>query len=187
VRRVALIGLHGSGKGTAGRILRAMGYSHWSVGDIRRRLRSGDGCGDLPTLLVAAVRRARPGEPLAPSAVRAILSAADNLPMCAIDGLPDGVEHATHFGSGWRVLNLRCPEPMRQERLRQRAQETDRIWIDGVASPRDARLPMTVAALPPGVVVPIDNDGSLDLLHDRVRAAVRWQDLDAACDGEIGA
>lgn len=168
MRRVALIGLHGSGKGAAGRALRSLGYVHWSIGDIRRRLWTGDLSDDLPALLVAAVRRAKAGSPLPATAVRAILSAAERQPRCAIDGVPDGVEHVACFDAGWTVLHIRCQEDLRQSRLRQRALESARLWIDGVNSPRDARLASTIAALPPAIVRTIDNDGSLDDLRDRI-------------------
>lgn len=168
---VALIGPHGSGKGAAGHFLRRLGYTHWSVGDIRRRLRAGAPTDDLPPILVAAVRRARPDEPLALSAVRAILSAAEAVPLCAIDGIPDGAGHAGLFAAPWRVLHLRCPEDMRQHRLMLRAQQSSRLWLDGVHSARDARIDQTLAALPADIVRAVDNDADLDTLHERVRSA----------------
>lgn len=173
MRRIALIGLHGSGKGAVGRILQGRGYSHWSIGDIRRRLISRDPVDELPALLVAAVRRTKAGEPLAASALRAILSAAQTQRLCVIDGIPDGVEHVACFGADWRFLHLQCPEPLRQERLKKRSIESHRLWLDGVDSPRDRRLDETLAALPASTCCTIENDSDIDALRSRVDAALR--------------
>lgn len=179
VRHIALIGHHGSGKGTAGQLLQSLGYMHWSIGDIRRQIHGRQTIEHVPPIVVAAVRRAKAGAPLPLTSLKVIVAAAEALPLCVIDGLPDGVEHASHIPSSWRVIHVLCPDVVRMDRLRRRADETGRFWQDGGSSPRDDRLRETLESLPDGALRTVNNDDSLAAFRDRIILAAHI-DLPAA-------
>jgi dephospho-CoA kinase len=183
VRHVALIGAHGSGKSTAGQLMSEMGYQHWSIGDIRRLIRSGGSTAGIPPPVIAAVRRARPGDPLAASAASLLFSTAQGLSLCVVDGLPDGSAHVALLPVDWAVVHVVVPDALRQERLRARAATTDRQWFTGIESQRDLRIEETLSALPPHQVRTVLNDGSMNHLRDQLCAALRVE----ACEGQLSA
>ncbi len=68
---------------------------------------------------------------------------------------------------------LRVEESIRQMRLMTRAQSTERMWIDGLRSERDARLDETKLALKGRLTQEISNDGDLIALQSRLEESLQ--------------
>lgn len=165
--RIALIGAHGSGKSTLGSMLQARGLTHWSLGDLRRRLLNQQGFSvSIPPAVARVIRHMKPGKPLDSPALRLLLEACP--PSVALDGVPDSAAHIPLFEASWAFILVRIDEGIRQKRLALRAQSTERMWIDGLRSERDARLSETVLALSGRRVYEISNDGDLANLRARL-------------------
>lgn len=161
--RVALIGAHGSGKSTIGSILQSNDWTHWSLGDLRRRLRSSQDCAMMPPAVVRVLHHMRPGQPLEPAALRMLL---DHCPdPIALDGVPDSAAHVPLFGPDWAFISVRIDESIRQQRLHARSLSSDRLWIDGLRSERDARLEETQLALLGRRFYILTNNGSQEDLR----------------------
>lgn len=64
--RICLLGRHGSGKTTIGGALVQMGFTHTSVGLLRRLAQHGHFPSDVPASLMLAMRRERAGALLSP-------------------------------------------------------------------------------------------------------------------------
>lgn len=170
--RIALIGAHGSGKSTLGSMLQAKGLTHWSLGDLRRRLRNQLHSGAfIPPSVARVIRHMKPGEPLDFPALRLLLEACP--PSVALDGVPDSSAHIPLFGQSWAFIVVRVDEGIRQKRLAARAQSTERMWIEGLRSERDARLHETILALSERRAYEISNDGDLADLQTRLEVILQ--------------
>lgn len=168
--RIALIGAHGSGKSTIGAMLQSRGLTHWSLGDLRRRLRNQQDC-EIPPAVVRAIRHMRPGQPLDLPALRLLLESCPR--RVVLDGIPDSAAHVPLFDRTWAFMILRVEESIRQMRLMTRAQSTERMWIDGLRSERDARLDETKLALKGRLTQEISNDGDLIALQSRLEESLQ--------------
>lgn len=164
--RIALIGSHGSGKSTLGSMLQARGMTHWSLGDLRRRLRHNQRDDSIPPAVARVIRHMKPGEPLDLPALRLLLEACPQ--SIILDGVPDSAAHVPLFGPSWAFIVVRVDERIRQKRLVSRAQSTERMWIEGLRSERDARLAETILALGQRRLYEICNDGGLAELQSRL-------------------
>lgn len=160
-----LLGPHGCGKSTWGKVLATQGYVHLSVGQIARLARRRQRPSDIPTRLVLLLSRHVPGHPMEESAARELLDHARSLDRVVIDGFPGDVGHLALIDDidRWGFVYLRTPRELREERLLARAQQSRRNWTPGGRSARDEALPALCRALREARrLVSVSNDASIE-------------------------
>ncbi|WP_447435918.1 AAA family ATPase [Cupriavidus basilensis] len=144
--RLCLIGLHGAGKSTVGRLLAEQGYWHISIGALRRLARMGMRPSDIPVRLMAMLREVDPGGPLRYDVAAAVVGMALAKPRVVLDGFPSSPLHLSLLDSSWRMVLVQAPDVQRRERLRRRAETSPRAWtVDGVSA-RDRELERVIEA-----------------------------------------
>lgn len=171
---VWIIGLHGSGKSTCGRILTEIfpGWRHISIGDLSRLIRSGKYPSDLPIRLITTLKRTKPGGTLPPAAAREVAAFVEKNRASAcgisVDGFPSHPDHLNLLPTDSIVLHVQCNSSDRDKRLTKRAETSPRKWTPGIVTDRDALVDSTVqAAQSLGLkVLGVNNDG--DQAHLRV-------------------
>lgn len=137
---LCLLGRHGSGKSTLGGALVRHGYTHISVGMLRRLAMSYQFPSDVPPSLMVAMRRARGGEPLAVDIASKLIKHASSFPRCVIDGFPASVEHLDLLPRSATLALVWTPKRERERRLFERAEQTQRQWVPGRGSAREESL-----------------------------------------------
>lgn len=121
------------------------GYSHLSVGLLRRLASAGQFPSDIPITLMMAMRRVRTGTPMSSDVAAKLIRHATSLPNCVIDGFPASLEHLdllpadTVYGVVW------TPCMIRESRLNARSDSTKRIWTPGRHSEREQTLAALIA------------------------------------------
>lgn len=143
---LCLIGRHGSGKSSIGAAMTPLGYTHLSVGLLRRLAGQGQYPADVPALLMTAMRRAQPGRPLDPDTCRKLLKHALSLPNCVIDGFPASREHLALLPTDSAIGVVWTPRSIREDRLVLRAAGSLRQWTPGRHSERESALASVILA-----------------------------------------
>jgi adenylate kinase family enzyme len=147
---VFLVGLHGSGKSTAGRQLAQYhGWHHISLGDLGRLARKGRRPNDVSLRLMVCMATFRPGTPLPEVTIQAIVSEVTknaHVRPVVCDGFPASAEHIRRLPAGSIVIELTCDPHVREHRLVARESQTLRKWTPGLPSLRDTALPDLAAA-----------------------------------------
>lgn len=138
---ICLIGRHGSGKSTIGAELSGQGYRHLSVGLLRRLAKSNQYPADIPAVLMAAMRRERPGASLATATAMKLVALARSSENTVLDGFPASIEHAGLLPPETVFCVLWTPSTERIHRLNDRASTTQRLWQPGRQSERESALP----------------------------------------------
>ena len=164
---VWIVGLHGSGKSTCGRILTEIvpGWRHVSIGDLSRLIRIGQYPSDLPIRLITTLKRTKPGGTLPPAAAREVVSFVEksrvNVIGISVDGFPSHPDHLNLLPIDSIVLHVQCNSADRDKRLTKRAETSPRKWTPGIVTDRDALVDSTVqAAKSFGLkVLALNNDG----------------------------
>lgn len=159
---IFLIGLHGSGKTTLGRLLqKEHGFHHLSLGDIGRLARSMKIPREYSLRFVTAMARQEPATPLSPKVVSLLLAEIEHLRQfspVSIDGFPAEPSHVHQLPTRSLLVHVVVPENIRQERLVKRSQDTKRQWIPGLRSYRDEALPVILTEASK-LVLPVHNEG----------------------------
>lgn len=170
---VGLIGLHGSGKTTLGRMLAIFehGRRHLSVGDLARLARNGRVPNDVPVKLILELSKHQPGCPLPDVAANHLVNYLKSSSGISVDGFPSCARHVRLIPKDAVIVVLRTTPQTAKTRLEIRAEKTNRKWVDGGVSERDKQLDETVCALKfAGInVIEIENNGSLIDLEAQAR------------------
>lgn len=138
---ICLIGRHGAGKSSIGLFLAKQGYVHLSLGLLRRLATAGKYPSDIPVSLMLSIRRMRPAMPLPTDVIRKLLAHASGCERCVIDGFPTSIEHLSILPKSTKIVYVWTPTLSRMERLRKRADNSQRQWTTGLSSHRDHSLP----------------------------------------------
>lgn len=142
---IFLIGLHGVGKSTIGKILATeQGFKHISLGDLSRLLHKKKiPAGYQLRFLRMLGKHDRGGERMAPALVNALMEeiqAVRHLRGIVIDGFPSEPLHVLSLPTGSTVVHLTCSEQERMERLEHRSECTVRKWDSNIESRRDQQV-----------------------------------------------
>lgn len=149
---VWIVGLHGSGKSTCGRILTEMipGWRHVSIGDLSRLIRNGQYPSDLPIRLITTLKRTKPGCTLPPAAAREVAAFVEKTRGSAngisVDGFPSHPDHLNLLPKESTILHIQCNSADRDKRLEKRAETSPRKWTPGIVTDRDSLVDSTVKA-----------------------------------------
>lgn len=145
---VYLIGLHGTGKSTIARRLNLNhGWSHLSVGDLSRVIRSGRIPREISMRLVTELASHCAGSKLGHRLVETLLaevSAHSLFEPVICDGFPAHTDHLALLPAGSVLVHTYCPEDLRVARLEHRGNQTRRKWTVGMQSERDQMIPKLV-------------------------------------------
>ncbi|WP_416047358.1 AAA family ATPase [Cupriavidus basilensis] len=172
INRLCLIGPHGAGKSTIGRMLADDGYWHISIGALRRLAQKGMLPSDIPVRVLVMLRDVDAGRPLPDSVAAAVIALAQTRPRIVLDGLPSIPSHLPLLDASWRIIYVSAPERVRHERLRNRAGQSARAWLAGGTSARDLQLASVIECGGPRVER-IDNSAGIDACREAVRQLVR--------------
>jgi hypothetical protein len=164
---VWIVGLHGSGKSTCGKIFTKIvpGWRHISIGDLSRLIRSGKYPSDLPIRLITTLNRSKPGGTFPPAAAREVAAFVEKTRASAsgisVDGFPSHPHNLNLLPTDSIVLHVQCNSADRDKRLTKRAETSPRKWTPGIVTNRDALVDSTVqAAQSLGLkVLGVNNDG----------------------------
>lgn len=137
---ICLIGRHGSGKSTIGTEMCKRGFTHLSVGLLRRLAVEKTYPSDVPFILMTALRRHRPGAPLPTEVAQKFIAHAQSLKNCVVDGFPASIEHLSLLPKDAVLVLVWAPKQIREQRLEARSQSTKRIWTPGRPSERESSL-----------------------------------------------
>lgn len=160
---VCLLGRHGSGKSTIGAGLTEYGWTHLSVGLLRRLAQSGQFPSDVPPALIVAMRRERAGTPLSPLTAKRLVEHACAVPNMVLDGFPSSLEHLALLPPDTLFCIVWTPRLQRDARLQDRAATTKRQWTPGLPSVREAALSTVIrAARKTGRCLFLRNAGDID-------------------------
>ncbi|MGE8451902.1 MAG: AAA family ATPase [Pseudomonadales bacterium] len=172
MQRLCLIGPHGAGKSTIGRMLADDGYWHISIGALRRLAQKGMSPSDIPVRVMVMLRHADAGRPLPDSVAAAVIALAQTRPRVVLDGLPSSPSHLPLLDENWRIVCVSVPEQLRIERLRMRAGQSARAWLAGGTSARDLQLASVIECGGPRVER-IDNSAGIEACREAVRQLMR--------------
>lgn len=130
---VFLVGLHGTGKSTIGRIMATMGWHHFGLGDIgrlvrRRAMPKGYSMRFL-TRIAAHVPGERMAQPLIDALMDEIAEHRTQAPV-VIDGFPVEPHHVARLPEHSIIAQVMCMEAERINRLQERAAVTPRKWTN---------------------------------------------------------
>ena len=184
---ICLIGRHGSGKSTLGRLLSLRGFEHISVGVLFRLAKKGRYPSDIPVRIMIRLGRLPPGTPMPENIARDLLSYAATKRHCLIDGFPATTAHLSLLPPGVRVVLMWSPKALRMARLEHRSANSVRKWTNGRTSARDNELADLLRhcrkTTGPGSVIFVANRGegerTLDDTADRLAGLVASQTLPA--------
>ena len=176
---IYIVGLHGSGKTTAGQHLTRVldNHIHISVGDLARFGRRGTLPAEVPTRLMACLARHKPGTVFSFQTATLLSEYLKSLAIAkksvSVDGFPSSPEHIQLLQPNAVILHLFTSEQTRHSRLDNRSLTTGRKWVNGGASERDNELECVIktASTERIKVINIDNsDGVDDLLSNCLSA-----------------
>ncbi|MDD2222841.1 MAG: AAA family ATPase [Pseudomonas sp.] len=175
---IFLIGLHGVGKSTIGKILATeQGFKHISLGDLCRLLHKKKiptGYGLRFLRLLAKHER---GQMMTPELVNALMDeirGVVHLRGVVVDGFPAEPLHVLSLPTGSTVVHLTCTEHEREQRLAHRSQITVRKWNCRIESRRDEQVQAVFSvAQESGILrtAEIANGGDPEVIAGRVLAA----------------
>lgn len=114
---------------------------HLSVGLMRRLARRGAFPTDIPAVLIAAIGRSKPGEPLSMDVAKKLMTFVRTHPRVVVDGFPASLDHLTLLPHTARIGLVWTGKATRMERLLHRASISQRLWIEGRESARETELP----------------------------------------------
>lgn len=179
-RLICLLGLHGSGKTSAGRYIKAQGFvnQHISIGDLARLARSGMTPSDVSTRLMLALSKHKAGTVFGSDTAQLLatfLTGTVKQQSCiSVDGFPSSPGHLHMLPNHSEIWLFEMDEAIRFARLTARSETTKRKWTHGAPSERDAQLATTLQqAKDNGMLVKtINNDGELEALHEKCLRAV---------------
>lgn len=162
---IFLIGLHGTGKTTAGKYFyNHQGWYHISLGDLTRMARKRKILSDIPVSLATELMRHRPNEKMSERASNLLLNHLINInerKNLICDGFPSEKEHVYLLPKKSIVIQLTCQH--REERLKIRSESTERKWTEGTLSRRDTNLQDVVEAAKEQVrFFEVDNSGCIE-------------------------
>lgn len=147
---VFLIGPHGCGKTTIGRMLGAHdGWYHLSLGDMGRLARSMKRPAELSTRFMAAMAKQEPGQPLRDEVVQRLLDEIERLRTrwcLSVDGFPSEAAHVPLLPADSQLVLVEVDPRERERRLNHRTQTTARKWTPGMRSLRDEAIPHVLSA-----------------------------------------
>ncbi|WP_454906758.1 AAA family ATPase [Variovorax gossypii] len=174
-----LVGLHGSGKTTLGRLLRDRhGWRQLSVGDLGRLARRNKLPQGVSLRLMLTLAQATPGKHIDDAAVALLLAQIDawrrDTPV-AVDGFPSLPAHLSRTPDRAGVVHVECARAICEPRLMLRSEQTQRKWTPGLASARDLALADLVShAGTKPYFCKINNDGGLDDLKATANQLDTW-------------
>ncbi|MGT2455686.1 AAA family ATPase [Cupriavidus basilensis] len=166
IQRLCLIGPHGAGKSTIGRMLAEAGYWHISIGALRRLAQRGMLPSDIPVRVLVMLRDTDARRPLPDSVAAAVIALAQMRRRVVLDGLPSTPSHLPLLDASWRIIYVSAPERVRHERLKVRAGLSARAWVAGGLSVRDLQL-ASVAECAGSRVELFENSGGVDACRAR--------------------
>ncbi|TBR75393.1 MAG: hypothetical protein EPN64_13205 [Burkholderiaceae bacterium] len=173
-----LVGPHGSGKSTLGRMLQSRGWKHLSVGDLGRLARRRKFPAEIPIRLMLSIAQEKPGGLIGGQTVSLLLAQ-----VCAwrqeapvvVDGFPSAPNHIDQLPPGAGIVQVSCPQDLRAQRLVARSEVTNRKWTPGLQSERDSNLDLVLARMLDLLsCISIGNSGSMDALANRADMLVQW-------------
>lgn len=172
-RLICLLGLHGSGKTSAGRFLQNNHHvsHHISIGDLARLARSGSSPSDVPVRLIVALAKHKAGNVFdckTAELLAEFLSKLVKLNGCiSVDGFPSSAEHIPLLCQGAEIWKFEVDEKERFDRLLKRSELTKRKWVAGVPSERDKQIDITLEKCRDAdlTVKVIENNEDLAALH----------------------
>jgi adenylate kinase family enzyme len=143
---IALIGPHGAGKSTLGKIYESNGYTHINVGFLARMARRKLFPAGVPLRLLFELRKHQPGTILGDAIVIELMQWIARLDKVVIDGFPSHSRHLELIDApeNWSIKYLFCPRVIRESRLVARSLSSNRKWTPGLPSERDLELPTLV-------------------------------------------
>lgn len=164
---LCLIGRHGSGKSTLGKLLQATGACHYSLGTLFRIAKQNPLVlpRDIPPGVMFALRQHARQTPLAESILRQVIDLAMASGYGVLDGLPAHPDHLRLLPGDTHFAYLYVPEPLRLHRLAERQNRSMRSWSPDRASARDLALPATVLACRATRKLLYFPNGSFEQLH----------------------
>lgn len=146
---IALIGPHGAGKSTLGKIYESNGYTHINVGFLARMARRKLFPASVPLRLLFELRKHQPGTILGDAIVIELMQWIARLDKVVIDGFPSHLKHLELIDApdNWIIKYLYCPRAIRESRLAARSLSSSRKWTPGLPSERDLALPSLIKQL----------------------------------------
>lgn len=139
-----LIGMHGCGKTTVGRMLEAQhGFRHVSLGDLGRLARQRKINAEYSLRLWCLLAGQTPDKPLREPLVVELLESIHRLRQrspVSVDGFPSAAAHLSRLPSASTLVFLDVPDQAREERLILRSANGPRKWTPGLRSVRDEML-----------------------------------------------
>lgn len=173
---IYLIGLHGVGKSTIGRILGTQGFKHISLGDLSRLVRKRK----IPTgyhlHFLALLAKHEQGQRMSPALIDALMAEIDGARHrgVVVDGFPAEPYHVLSLPKNSTVVHLTCPEPERLIRLNGRSESTARKWDSSMESRRDEQVQAVFSVAQESRAVltqTIVNEGDPEIIAGQVLAA----------------
>ena len=144
---VCLIGRHGSGKSTLGHALAKQGYTHLSVGLLRRLAAHNEFPSDVPAVLMLALKRANAGGSLSSDVAKKLIRHASQFENVVLDGFPTSLEHLDLLPADVIFAVVWSPHHIRAQRLAARSETSKRLWTPGRSSDRETMLPLLIRNL----------------------------------------
>jgi adenylate kinase family enzyme len=179
---VFLVGLHGSGKTTLGRLLKDRhGWRQLSVGDLGRLARRGKLPSDVSLRLMLSLAHSKPGHHIAAHTASLLLAQGDawrrDAPV-VIDGFPSLPAHVGILPERSGIVHVQCAEDLREPRLLLRGEKTQRKWTPNLQSERDLALGALIAsAARHRNFITLDNSDSLDGLERSAAHLHAWSNV----------
>lgn len=175
---IFLIGLHGVGKSTIGKILAAkQGFKHISIGDIGRLLHKTKIPAGYGLRFLRLLGKHERGERMAPELIHELMEeikAVAHLRGVVVDGFPAEPMHVLSLPTGSTVVHLTCPEQERVQRLAHRSECTARKWHCGIESRRDEQVEAVFSVAQESRALrtqTIANEGDPEIIARQVLAA----------------
>ena len=140
-----LVGLHGSGKTTLGRLLKDRhGWRQLSVGDLGRLARRNKLPQGVSLRLMLTLAQATPGKHIDDAAVALLLAQIDawrrDTPV-AVDGFPSLPAHLLRTPDRAGVVHVECARAICEPRLMLRSEKTQRKWTPALPARVTSRSP----------------------------------------------
>jgi hypothetical protein len=116
--------------GKSNALAQTLNAPFFGMGDIRRELHAKKYPPYLPRLLAERIRFSEKSKPFDINTARDLVKFANSYRICIIDGFPTSIENIESIENKdeWIIFQLNTDEPLRQQRLLNRAETTPRKW-----------------------------------------------------------
>ena len=141
---VCLIGRHGSGKSKVGEFFSRHGFTHISIGDLKRMSHRRILPETISPTLMGILRMEKRNSLLSWRAATMIADLLKSKRQVSIDGFPVCPEQLELLPEDTVIVYCTTPKSLRERRLIRRGKKTGRHWDPDLISVRDTALPELV-------------------------------------------